>query len=84
MLGQDLADIMYGTRDASTLRQLLKRYNVDLIDIRASKYDTLTLKAYFGLAKTVSQAPLSKSQISAVSHTDGVEPPLDTIGRGPP
>jgi HNH endonuclease len=55
MLGQDLADVMYETRDVMALGQLLRRYRIDLMGIRASKYNTLTLKAHFGLAKTVSQ-----------------------------
>jgi hypothetical protein len=55
LLGQDLADVMYKTRDVRTLGQLLRRYHLDLLDIRASQHDIATLKAHFGLAKTVSQ-----------------------------
>jgi hypothetical protein len=56
MLGQDLANVMYKTRDVSGVGQLLRSYSIDLYNLTASEDNLRTLlKAHFGLAKTVSQ-----------------------------
>jgi len=55
MLGQDLAQVMYGTRNVGSAGRLLKRYGLDFLDMRAHCHDDNALKAHFGLARSVNQ-----------------------------
>jgi hypothetical protein len=80
MLGQDLAHVMYGTRDTSSLRQLMKRLGFDLIDSRGKVHDTLSLKAHFGLAKTVSHASFATWQHFLVASFNGATPLARKVG----
>jgi len=81
MVIQDLSELMYGTRDATSLRQLLQRYNADPFTFRGRMYHTLSLlKGHFAIPKTVNSISVCSWKHFLIAGMKGETPLALKIG----